>query len=72
MAAAPTSVGARIRARRIQADLTQVELAQAVQVGQTAVSQWERGLTVPTLRNLATIAKVLGCTQSDLLADIAA
>jgi len=58
----PASVGARIRARRIQADLTQVELAQAVSVGQTAVSQWERGMTVPTLRNLATIAHVLGCS----------
>jgi transcriptional regulator with XRE-family HTH domain len=65
---ASPALGAEIRNRRLAADVTQVDLAAQVGVGQTAISQWERSVTVPTLSNLARLAKALDCDLSDLLA----
>jgi len=38
-----TSIGKRIRTKRLAKDLTQKELGKAVGVTKTAVSNWERG-----------------------------
>ena len=54
--------------RKIRKDrgLTQVQLAQMVHVDQTAISQWERGITQPRLKNCLQLAKILKCNVEDI------
>lgn len=56
-----------IRKQRKAERKSQAELAEALGVTQGAVSQWETGLTMPTLPMLAKIAEVLHCTTDALL-----
>ena len=56
-----------IRRLRINAQMTQQELAVACGVTQGAVSQWEKGLSFPTTRKICTVARVLGCDADKLL-----
>ncbi len=48
-----------IREARAQAHLSQVELSAALRVRQSSVSQWERGVTLPSARNLLVLLRVL-------------
>ena len=57
----------QIRERRKQRGLTQAQLAELVEVDQTAISQWERGITQPRMKKCLQLASVLGCTVNDLL-----
>lgn len=56
-----------IKRLRINAGLTQMELALACGVTQGAVSQWEKGLSFPTVGKIGTVARVLGCEVDRLL-----
>lgn len=56
-----------IKRLRINAEMTQQELAVACGVTQGAVSQWEQGLSFPTSRKICTVARVLGCDVDKLL-----
>lgn len=60
-------VDMRIRERRKEKGLTQTQLAELVNVDQTAISQWERGITQPRMKKCLKLAAVLGCTLNDLL-----
>lgn len=51
---------------RQRAGLTQVETAAALNVDQTAISQWENGTTQPRADKLPLLAKLYGCTIDDL------
>lgn len=55
-----------IRERRKAKHLSQHDLASQIGVNQTAISQWERGVTMPTLDKAAMIAQVLDCTIDEL------
>jgi len=57
----------QIRERRKEKGFTQIQLAELVEVNQTAISQWERGITHPRMKNCLQLATVLGCTVNDLL-----
>ena len=46
--------------------MTQIELAQKLNITQGAVSQWETGETKPKAEILPRLAKALGCTIDDL------
>lgn len=59
----------KIKEMRKQLNLTQGDLANQLSVTQGAVSQWESGLTNPTLEMLVKIAAVLRCTVDELLSD---
>ena len=59
-------LGCAIRARRKELDMSQPDLARAVGVTRSAVSQWERGETSPTYKTLLKVAKVLGMSARDL------
>lgn len=52
----------KIKELRQAAGLSQAELAEQVKVNQTAVSQWERGTSLPACDKLPELADVLGCT----------
>lgn len=57
----------RIRELRKEKSFTQAQLAELVEVDQTAISQWERGITQPRMKKCLQLAAVLGCTINDLL-----
>ncbi len=59
--------GALIRALRAQRGLTQKALAEAVGVGDKAVSKWERGLGCPDVSLLPELSRVLGVGLEALL-----
>lgn len=61
------TVAATFRARRLRADLTQQQLADAAHLEQSTVSRIERGEQVPSLTTALAIAAALGCHLSDLL-----
>lgn len=55
-----------ITKRRKKAELTQAQLAIAVGVNQSSVSQWEAGTAIPRTELLPLIAKVCHCTIDEL------
>ena len=72
MAASPrqppaTSPGARIKAARIHAGLTQEDLAREIGVSRSAVAQWETDRAGQVGGNLARIAEVLAISVGHLL-----
>ena len=60
-----------IKTEREKAGKTQAQLAAAVGVTQSAVSQWEKGLSFPSTGKLLKIAAVLGCNIADLCVEMA-
>ncbi len=57
----------RIRYLRKEHELSQQELAQKLGVNQTAVSQWERGVTTPSSVVMVNLCKLWGVTPDFLL-----
>ena len=60
-------IGKAIRAARIGKNMTQMELADQMGVSYQAVSNWERGNSMPDIAKLETLSQVLGLSVSDLL-----
>ena len=56
-----------IKSQRQKLGITQDELARMIGVTQGAVTQWECGVTKPSITLLPKIAKVLNCTIDELL-----
>jgi transcriptional regulator with XRE-family HTH domain len=59
-------LGAAIRRVRIERGLSQPQLAEKLGVSVNAVSQFERGVTVPGVYTLAELAALLGVTYGVL------
>lgn len=57
----------KIKERRLALGFSQIKLSQALNVHQTAISQWERGKALPCANKLPKLAHVLGCTVDELL-----
>lgn len=62
-------IGQRIKEARVAAKMTQAEVAEAMGVHQTTISQWETGLQSPKVTVLRRLAVVLNCGVYDLMAD---
>jgi transcriptional regulator with XRE-family HTH domain len=60
-------IGRKICDLRKQMDMTQVELADKLNVSYQAVSSWERGLTMPDIAKLPEISQVLQVSVDELL-----
>lgn len=60
-------IGKRVFRLRKQRGLTQEQLAQRVGVTAMVVSRWERGVSKPSLSNLAPLALALACSTDDLV-----
>lgn len=58
------SVGTNIKRLRIDAGLTQEELAQSLGVARSTVTQWERGWTQPRMGMVHKLAVFFGTTNS--------
>ncbi len=57
----------RIRELRLNASLSQQALAAKMQVNQTAVSQWERGVTSPNRQTAIRLAELFSVSLDDLM-----
>ena len=51
-------------------NLTQQQLAEAVNVSRSTVAMWESGAAFPRTEILPRLAQALGCEISDLFADV--
>ena len=56
-----------IKKKRLEAGMSQEDLASAVGVFQSTVSGWEKGNSIPQPKNLKRIAEALNCTIAELL-----
>lgn len=54
---------------RTRNGMTQTELAKKLSISQNAVSQYESGARMPTVKRLAAIATALGCTVDEIMAN---
>ena len=59
----------RIKERRKELGMTQMELAEKMEVDQSSVACWENGTTGPHRSKLIRLAKVLNCSVEELLDD---
>lgn len=65
------SIGANIKAKRLESSMTQKELADKVNVDQSMICQIERGTKVPSLPLSMELAAALGCDVREFTKDIA-
>jgi transcriptional regulator with XRE-family HTH domain len=61
------AVGERIRARRVAAGATQIDLCYVTGVDRTTYQRFESGVSDPHLGELTLIAEALGTTVEDLV-----
>ena len=62
-------IGEAIKARRLEADLSQEALAKWVGTSGAHVCRWEKGVQMPDLLNLMKLCVHLGCEPSDIIGD---
>ena len=60
------SIAKNIKNRREAFGLSQAELAEKVEVTQSAVSRWEHGESVPLLKYQKKLAILFGCSVDEL------
>lgn len=60
------SIGARIKAKRKQSNLTQTNLGSLVNVSSQVISNWERGYSDPNHDDVARLALALTCSTEYL------
>jgi len=63
----PKQVGETIKAMRKKSKLTQTDIAQLLQIHQTAVSQWEKGRTLPDVLSLKRLSELFCVPMESLL-----
>ncbi len=52
-------LGKKIKLARVEADLTQTQLAKKIKAKQKSISRYETGASLPSLKTLIRIAKAL-------------
>ncbi|MGN0143222.1 MAG: helix-turn-helix domain-containing protein [Roseburia sp.] len=62
-----TNVAKVIREKRIAKNMTQMQLADEMGVSYQAVSNWERGNSMPDISKLGELAELLDCSLEELL-----
>lgn len=62
-----TTMGSMIASLRKEKGLTQLELAQMMNVTDKAVSKWERDLSCPDIASLPKLAEILGVSIDELM-----
>ncbi len=60
-------IAKRIKKARIDQNMTQLQLADAMGVSYQAVSNWERGNSMPDISKLTDLCSTLGLTVNELL-----
>jgi transcriptional regulator with XRE-family HTH domain len=52
-------LGKRIKLARVESDMTQYQLAEAIKAKQKSISRYETGMSIPSLETLEKITKAL-------------
>ena len=65
----PKKLGKKIKLARVELDLTQTQLAEKISGKQKSISGYETGATLPSIRTLVKIAKVLKKPTSHFLGE---
>jgi len=55
----PKKLGKKIKLGRVELDLTQTQLAQKINSKQKSISRYETGASLPSIKTLVKIAKIL-------------
>ena len=63
------NLGQRIYELRTQKDLSQGDLAEALDVSRQSISKWETGSSVPELDKLIKLSQLFGVTLDELILD---
>ncbi len=58
-----------MKALRVALKLSQDDVAKALHVDRSAVAKWETGAAMPRADKLPALARLLGCTIEELMAD---
>lgn len=58
-----------IKMARVMKSLSQEELAKMMGVTQGTVSQWEKGITHPSIKRLSRLANILNISLTDLIGE---
>lgn len=64
-----TTIGNKIRSRRLACNMSQEKLAEICDVGTTHISHIETGNCVPSLKVFISILNALSCSADELLCD---
>lgn len=64
--------GEKLRSLRTKAGLTQLDIAEKLDVSAAAIGAWENGRAKPRLTKLGQLAELLGTSAADLMGDDAA
>ena len=64
------SLGEVIKRHRMECQMTQEFVAEALGVSRQAVSKWESGASDPSTSNLSALAKLFGTTAEDILREL--
>jgi transcriptional regulator with XRE-family HTH domain len=56
-----------IKNARVEAGLTQVQLAEKAGCSQQEIQRWESGRISPTAKTLKKLAEAIGCNPGDLI-----
>ncbi len=62
-------IGRAIAKHRVASGYTQEQVAEALGIGNEAVSRMERGIVMPTVARLVELAEIFECDASDLLTE---
>ena len=65
------SIGQRITELRKEQKISQIQIANALDVSRQAVSKWESGASDPSTANLLALAKLFGISAAELLKNVA-
>lgn len=61
--------GEKLRSLRIKAGLTQLDIAEKLDVSAAAIGAWENGRAKPRLTKLGQLAELLGTSAADLMGE---
>ena len=61
------ALGKNIRKKRLEKNISQEYLAEKLDISRQSISKWENGLSEPSKRNLAQLARIFDCELEELL-----
>ena len=64
------TIGQNIKRLRERAGMSQSELARAIDVTRSLISQYEADIAAPRMGNVERLAMALGCTKSEIIEDV--
>lgn len=61
------SFGKRLRALRMEAKLSQNEMADKLAISRQSISKWEQDICLPQINYLVPLTQMLNCSLEDLI-----